>query len=135
VEPTLSTVATIPTVLPNGDRAFQVNLKGKDGQPIPFSGVPIVAHIFAKRHPGKGANLVLNAFVSSYSLNLLDEPVPVTIVDLGNGVFDVVLKPTAGAGDYNVDIGLPKADQPNAIGVHIGDAPFDVKIDLDSGIA
>lgn len=60
---------------------------------------------------------------------------PVSIIDLGNGVFDVVVKPTAGSGDYTVDIGLPKDDDhPNTIGVHIGDGPFDVKIDLASGM-
>ena len=56
-------------------------------------------------------------------------------MDLGAGVFDVVVKPTAGSGPYHVDVGFPKDDaHPNEIGVHIGNAPFDVKIDLGSGI-
>lgn len=47
----------------------------------------------------------------------------------------MVVKPTAGSGPYHVDVGLPKDDDhPNEIGVHIGGAPFDAKIDLASGI-
>jgi len=117
VDPTLSTVSVVPVVLPNGDNVFRVNLKDKDGGKISFSGVPIVAHIFAKKPHGK------------------DEPVPVTVVDLGGGAFDVVVKPTAGSGPYHVDVGLPKDDaHPNEIGVHIGSAPFEAKIDLGSAV-
>jgi hypothetical protein len=44
------------------------------------------------------------------------------------------VKPTAGSGPYHVDVGLPKdADHPSEIGVHLGGAPFDAKIDLGAG--
>jgi hypothetical protein len=110
-------VATVPTVLPNGDRVFQVNLKDNNGEKIPFSGVPIVAHITAKKPDGK------------------EVPVTVTIADRGDGVYDVILKPTAGSGPYHVDIGLPKDDEhPNNIGAHINGAPFDCQINLADGI-
>lgn len=65
---------------------------------------------------------------------LIEEPVPVSVIDLGGGVFDVVVKPTAGSGPYHVDVGLPQDDDhPNEIGIHLGGAPFDAKIDLGSG--
>jgi hypothetical protein len=57
ISPEHSTVSHVPIVLPNGDNVFRVNLKDKDGKPIPFSGVPIVAHIFAKKPHGKGRAL------------------------------------------------------------------------------
>ena len=54
VSPDHSTVSHDPTVLPNGDNVFRVTLKDKDGAKIPFSGVPILANVFAKRPHGKG---------------------------------------------------------------------------------
>jgi filamin len=116
VSPPDSTVSKIPTVLPNGDRVFQVTLRDKDKHKIPFSGVPIAAHVVAKHPHGK------------------DEPVPVSIVDLGGGIYDVVVKPK-GSGPYLVDVGLPKEDDhTGAVAVHIGDAPFEVAIDLASDL-
>lgn len=67
-----------------------------------------------------------------------DEPVPATIVDLGDGAYDVIVKPTAGSGTYSVDVGLPDHDADvKAITVaphsHLGSTPFDVKINLGDG--
>lgn len=58
MSPPHSTVSTSPKVLPNGDRVFKVNLKDKDGNKIPFSGVPIVADIHAKHQHGAGIYVV-----------------------------------------------------------------------------
>lgn len=63
VSPADSIVSRSPSVLPNGDRVFQVTLKDKDGKNIPFSGVPIVANIFAKRPNGKSNICNLKVFV------------------------------------------------------------------------
>ena len=60
---------------------------------------------------------------------------PVSVVDLGDGAYELVVKPTEGTGLYNVDVGLPaEGTQQIAPHSHLGSAPLEVKIDLGDGM-